>query len=141
MEQGMPAPPQFQRDISLKEVKEFLDQLGMKIEMLKFVAISYRTSLFAMSGVLLKFGALEFGIGPSDGAKVLIEPSTTKLNLCDLNGAAIYACLLDFRNSKLKDKGLSFLADDVLIRIGPQRDPLVIHPKRTPIQSKLEGLR
>lgn len=103
--------------------------------MLKLIAISYRTSWFRMSGVLMHFGDIEFRIGPTEGAQVLVEPSSKKLELMDLNGLAVYATLRDFMNSKLRTKGLSFLADDVLIRIGPQRDPLVIHPERVPVKS------
>lgn len=100
--------------------------------MLKLVAISYRTSWFRMSGVLMTFGDLEFRIGPTEGAQALINPSTKKLELMDLNGKAVYACLFDFMHSKIKDKGLSFLADDILIQIGPQKDPLIVHSQVLP---------
>lgn len=107
------------------------------MEMLKLIAMSYRTSWFRMSGVLMTFGDIELRIGPTEGAKRLESPSTKKLELMDLNGKAIYATVMDFRNSKIRKKGLSFLADDVLIRIGPQRDPLVIHPERVPVKSNV----
>lgn len=117
-------------------MKELLDQLGLKIEMFKLIANSYKTSWFRMSGVLMRFGDIEFRVGPMEGAKELIAPSSHKLNLMDLNGAAVYAVLHDFMNSKLRTKGLSFLVDDILIRVGPQKDPLIIHPELIRTQSK-----
>lgn len=106
--------------------------------MFKFIAEAYKGSWQRMSGVSMQFGELFIRIGPEEGAQVLVEPSMRKLMLMDHNAAAIYALAIDFTQSKLFKKGLVYLCDDVLIRIGPQKmkDPIIIAPtrvKNTPV--------
>lgn len=128
----------YSRTIALKDVKEFLDKEGLKIEMFKLIANAYKTSWHKNRGVSLEFGNTTLRIGPEEKAEKLSAPSMHKLNLMDHNGAAIYALVLDWRNSPLRTKGLVFLVDDILIRIGPMKDPLVIRPEKIPSGSTLE---
>jgi hypothetical protein len=122
----------------LNTIKEFLDSEGLKIELFKWVADSYRTSWHRMSGVSMDFGQDVLRIGPESTAQRLIEPSMKKLDLMDYNAAAIYSLMADWHESPLRNKGLVFLVPmmddmpDVLIRIGPasMKDPIVIASRR-----------
>lgn len=128
----------YNRSISLKSIKEFLDSEGLKIESFKFIAESYKSSVYRMSGVSMRFGELMLRIGPEEGAKSIQEPSMQALDLAGINPAAVYSLCIDWMKSKLRTKGLVFLVDDVLIRIGPMKDPLIIAPKRTAVEPSLE---
>lgn len=127
------------RSISLKSIKEFMDSEGLKIEMFKFVAESYKSSTFRMTGVVMRFGEQMLRIGPEAGAKSLQEPSMRQLDMLGLNPSAVYALMHDFVNSKLAKKGLVFLVDDVLIRLGPMKNPIVIAPERKMIGDNVEN--
>lgn len=120
-------------------MKEFLDKEGLKIEIFKLIAKAYTTSWHRMSGVAMRFGSFWLRIGPDRHAILLHEPTTRKLELMDHNPYAIYALVKDWMKSPLKSKGLVFLVDDVLIRIGPMKNPIVIAPELILEQSKPEG--
>jgi hypothetical protein len=130
-------PPKSKPTKNLKEIKEFLDSEGLKIETFKFIAMAYKTSWHKLSGVAMRFGDLWLRIGPDRGAVILHEPTTQKLNLMDHNPFAIYGLVHDWLKSPLKTKGLVFLVDDVLIRIGPQKNPMIIVPRSVLKESKL----
>lgn len=119
---------------TLLEIKRFLDSEGLKIESFKLIAKAYQNSWHRMTGVVFHYGDTTLRIGPSEvngkPAPEFNEPGTRKLDLMDHNPFAIISLILDWRDSPLRYKGLVFLVDDVLIRIGPLKDPIVIRPER-----------